>query len=387
MIALNFEFQTASKILFGKDKFYHLEVLAPQYANNYLVVSGGGSIHRSGRMEELEEQLLNAGSSFYHYSGIIDEPEPETIDRGVEIARSKNCNGVIAIGGGSVIDTGKAIAGLMTNEGCIEDYLEGVGIGRRMVADPAPFIAIPTTAGTGSEVTKNAVITCSVKKYKKSFRDDRLMPDIALVDPALTLTLPPNNTATSGMDALTQLIESYVSKKAQPIPEALAIHGIKLAGNSLTRAYDQGQDLEAREAMAMASLLSGICLANSGLGAAHGIAAALGSHYGIPHGLACSILLPYVMEFNMESQLEKFADIGRILVNDPIEDPRQAAQAGIERVRDISASMGIPSDLREFSIEPEDLPSLAHSSRGGSMSGNPVYMKDDDIIALLKRLI
>lgn len=384
---MNFEFYTASKIIFGRDRFYDIKTIAPIYGGNYLIVSGGGSVHRSGIMEKLENQLHQAGIFFHHYTGIVVEPGPDTVDKGVEIAKSNDCDGVIAIGGGSVIDTGKAIAGLMTNEGCIKDYLEGVGTGKRMIHDPAPFIAIPTTAGTGSEVTKNAVITCPMEKYKKSFRDDRLIPDVALVDPMLTLSLPSFNTATSGMDALTQLIESYVSKKAQPIPEALAIYGIRLAGKYLPTAYLNGHDLEAREAMAMASLLSGICLANSGLGAVHGIAAALGCHYGIPHGLACAILLPYIMELNMESQLNKFAEIGRILVDRQIEDHRQAAQAGIDYVKEISQIMGIPSDLKQFSIDPQDLPVLANSSRGSSMSGNPVHMTDEDIVNLLNALI
>jgi len=384
---LNFEFYTASKIVFGNNRFYDIKNIAPQYADNYLIVSGGGSIHRSGKMKELEEQLIQAGLAFHHYRGIVDEPGPDDINKGVDIAKSNNCNGVIAIGGGSVIDTGKAISGLMTNEGYIKDYLEGVGIGRKLVNDPAPFIAIPTTAGTGSEVTKNAVITCPVEKYKKSFRHDKLIPDVALVDPVLTLSLPAFNTATSGMDALTQLIESYVSKKAQPIPEALAIYGIGLVAKSLIAAYTDGQNLEARRNMALASLLSGICLANSGLGAVHGIAAALGCHYGISHGLACAILLPYIMEYNMDAQLKKYAEIGRVLTAKSIDDDRQAALEGIEYVKEISKKMNIPSDLKEFSIDQRDLLLLAQSSRGNSMSGNPVDMRDQDIIDLLKKLI
>jgi len=387
MMLLNFEFYTASRIVFGNNRFYDIKNIAPQYADNYLIVSGGGSIHRSGKMKELEDQLAQAGLSFHHYDGIVNEPTPEDVDKGVAIAKSNSCNGVIAIGGGSVIDTGKAISGLMTNQGYIKDYLEGVGKGKKLVKDPAPFIAIPTTAGTGSEVTKNAVITSTVEKYKKSFRDDRLIPDVALVDPVLTLSLPPFNTATSGMDALTQLIESYVSSKAQPISEALAVYGIKLAGRSLITAYYDGQDLAARQDMALASLLSGICLANSGLGAAHGIAAALGCHYGISHGLACAILLPHVMEYNMEAELKKYAEIGRILTDRSIDDDRQAALEGIEYVREISRKMNIPSDLKEFSIDEQDLPLLAQSSKGNSMSGNPVEMSDQDIINLLKKLI
>jgi alcohol dehydrogenase class IV len=387
MIDLNFEFFTVPKIIFGSERFYEIKTIERQYASNYLIVSGGSSLHKAGKIKELETQLRQVGLSFQHYTGIVNEPGPDTVDKGVELAKDKNCDGVIAIGGGSVIDTGKAIAGLMTNEGSIKDYLEGVGIGRKMVQDPAPLIAIPTTAGTGSEVTKNAVITCPIEKYKKSFRDHRLLPKVALLDPSLTLSLPPYNTATSGMDALTQLIESYVSKKSQPIPEALAIYGIGLVSKSLIKAYSNGQDLKARESMAMASLLSGICLANSGLGAAHGIAAALGCHYGIPHGLACAILLPYVMEYNMEAQLEKFAEIGRILVDKDIDDPRQAAERGIEYIKSISCKMNIPSDLKGFSISPQDLPMLAESSRGSSMSGNPVDMTDEDSINLLEKLI
>lgn len=384
---MHFEFYTASKIVFGSGSLKQLGQIASQYGRNFLIVSGGGSLEKRGVLGKLENQLKKEDLAFVHYKGIRNEPEPKTVETGLDVALRGECDAVIAVGGGSVIDTGKAIAGLITNGGPLMDYLEGVGKGKKLTHDPVPFIAIPTTSGTGSEVTKNAVITSHTLKFKKSFRSEKLIADVALVDPLLTISLPPNQTAASGMDALTQLIESYVSKKAKPIPDMLAIGGIQLAGRSLKRAYLEGTDLNAREDMAMASLLSGICLANSGLGAVHGIAAALGSHFGVPHGLACAILLSYVMDINMESNYAKFGDIGRALTGQNIEDNREAARAGVEYIKELSNTLNIPSDFSEYGITHSDLPALAKDSQGNSMSGNPVHLSHEDIICLLKKII
>jgi len=382
-----FDFFTSSRIIFGRGRIGEAGEAAVKLCSRILIVSGGTSMERSGILTKLEESLKANGLAFRYFKGVVDEPEPDIVEAGTKIARDFGCDGILAVGGGSVIDTGKAISALLTNGGRLVDYLEGVGSGARLVKDPSPFIAIPTTAGTGSEVTKNAVITSRSARFKKSLRHERLIPDIALVDPELTLTLPPAQTAYSGMDAITQLIEAFTTRKSNGMTDALCLYGIKLAGGAMGTAFDNGDNIEAREAMSLASLLSGICLANAGLGAAHGVAAALGCFYGIPHGLACSILLPHVMELNMEAALDKYAMIGRTLTGTRTEDAREAAQAGIGFIRSLNKHMGIPRDLKQYKIASADLPDLVKASKGNSMNGNPLILSDSQILDFIAGII
>jgi alcohol dehydrogenase class IV len=385
---INFEFLSPSLIKFGPGVFNHLGELLNGMGKKTLVVLGSGSLRASGAVERLLKQLDEIRIDYCFYEGISAEPEIETADKGVLLAREYGCDLVIGLGGGSVIDTAKAIAGLATHEGSVMDYLEGVGKGLIINRPSLPCVAIPTTAGTGTEVTKNAVISSRNGRFKKSLRSPYLIPKIALIDPALTLTLPPNWTAWGGMDVLTQLIESYVSKKAQPIPEALALYGIPLVANNLLPAYKTGTDLGAREKMALAALLSGLALANSGLGAAHGLASALGAYCPLPHGLACAMLLPAVMELNIESNIEKFARIGEALTGSrDYKSPSQAAGAGIRFVRELLSSLDISSNLRNYGIEPDMVQLLVTASFGSSMSGNPKDLSTDDLTTLLQKLL
>ncbi len=383
---MQFEFSTATKIIYGSGSLFKLSRFVKDYADNYLLVCGGSSLENTGVLGRIEKQLRDEGIEYHYYRGVTKEPDIDIIEKGVNIGKKYNCNGVIAVGGGSVIDTGKAIAGLITNEGHILDYLEGVGEGRSLLNDGAPFIAIPTTAGTGAEVTKNAVISSETMHFKKSFRSEKLLARLAIVDPLLTLSLPPYQTAISGMDALTQLIESYISKKSNRVTDMIAKEGIRLAGGALKKAYDDGANIEAREDMALASLLSGVCLANSGLGAAHGIASALGSYYPIRHGMACAILLPHVMRVNLVSREDKISDIGSILTGRAFEDTREGAQAAIDYIEKLNKHMKIPSDFKAYNIDQKMLPILAKASRGNSMNGNPVYLSNEDIISLLEEI-
>lgn len=384
---MNFEFYTASRIIFGENALEKIGETVRSLGDRALVVLGGGSLHKSGSVEKLCKRLDGAGVEYVFYEGIEDEPEVETVDRGVKFAGKCGVNLVVGMGGGSVIDTAKAISGLYTNGGSVLEYLEGVGEGKIITKPSLPYIAVPTTSGTGAEVTKNAVIRSGKMKFKKSIRSFYLIPDVALVDPVLTLSVPPNITAWCGMDALTQLIEPYVSRKSQPMTDALAIYGIPLAARSLTAAVKNGSDLQARSDMALASLLSGCALANSGLGAAHGISAALGAHFGVPHGLACGMLLPYVMEINMHSNIQKFARIGEALTGRKIENPQAAAMAGVEFVKKLAGDINLPRNLKEYGIGKQDLPALAEASRGSSMNGNPVDLSNDDIMELIKRVV
>jgi len=304
---MNFSFYSAGEIIFGRGELNRVGEITKKFGHKALIVLRGQAIRRTGIYDRLIAQLKSKSVEYVVYDGPSAEPEVSDVDEGVNFARDEHVQVVVAIGGGSTIDTGKAISALLTNEGSVADYLEGVGHGWTISQPTLPLIAIPTTAGTGAEVTKNAVISSRERQFKKSMRSHLMIPNVALLDPELTVSLPAKQTAECGMDALTQLIESYVSKKSQPIPDALAIYGIRLAGRYLERA---SQKRRGRCKLVRACYWQ-VCsvvslLANSGLGAAHGIAAALGAVCGVPHGLACAIMLPAVMKTNMDTNVHKF---------------------------------------------------------------------------------
>lgn len=380
---MNFSFYSAGEIIFGRGELNRVGEITKKFGHKALIVLRGQAIRRTGIYDRLIAQLKSKSVEYVVYDGPSAEPEVSDVDEGVNFARDEHVQVVVAIGGGSTIDTGKAISALLTNEGSVADYLEGVGHGWTISQPTLPLIAIPTTAGTGAEVTKNAVISSRERQFKKSMRSHLMIPNVALLDPELTVSLPAKQTAECGMDALTQLIESYVSKKSQPIPDALAIYGIRLAGRYLERAVKNGGDMQARESMLLASLLSGLALANSGLGAAHGIAAALGAVCGVPHGMACAIMLPAVMKTNMDTNVHKFADIGEALKDQHIQDAVEAAEAGIHLVNNLSKRIGIPEKLTQYEITWGNLPALVNASQGSSMKGNPKELSATKIEELI----
>lgn len=315
------------------------------------------------------------------------EPDAFTVDAAVETYKNNDCDFIIAIGGGSVIDTGKAASGIITNGGKLKDYLEGVGTGRKIVNDPVPFVALPTTHGTGAEATKNAVIGSTSELYKKSIRDDRLLPNKVIIDAELMLSLPKKQTAYCSMDTLTQLIESYTSVKSNIMTDALCVSGLKALSKSIYRAYDDGNDVEAREQMAYASLISGICLANAGLGAVHGLAPALGITYGISHGESCALLLDHVMNMNLPYTVKKYADIGRILSFSDNDDDEQMANIAVQYVEKLKKHMNIPSDLKHLNISENDIDVLLSRCSANSMNANPVKPENRTIAELIKSII
>ena len=369
---MKFDFLTPGRIVFGSGRLAEIGELAQGMGRRFFLVCARSMV-RNKNAERVVKILKEKGMESVLYDGVNEEPSPRTVDEATGIARDNACDAVIALGGGSVIDTGKAVSGMVPNPGDIVDYLEGVGTGRVMQCDPLPMIAIPTTSGTGSERTKNAVITSQEQGFKRSFRDERLYPDVAIIDPSLTVSLPPAQTAASGMDALTQLIESYVSRKSTPVTDALALYGMGLAANALKRAYDDGADIAAREDMALASTLSGICLANAGLGAAHGVAAALGCLYGIPHGIACAILIPHVMRMNARSFPGRFAQVGRALTGRDGSEAEMVDSA-VAFVEKLARDLGIPADLARYDIPKTDAERIAGAVSTSSMSGNPLPM-------------
>ena len=283
---MRFEFATATRIIFGQGAIRELAPSAKLFGKRALIVVG-----RSGqRVASLNSQLREAGIAVSEFHVSV-EPTVAVIEAGLEQAKAEQCDLVISIGGGSVIDSGKAVAGLMTNPGRIYDYLEVVGLGNSLTNPSAPFIAIPTTAGTGSEVTRNAVLTVVDQRVKVSLRSPLILPRMAIVDPELTYGLPPEITASAGLDALTQLIEPFLSNASNPLTDAICREGMRRVSRSLQIAYQHGNDSDAREDMALASLFGGIALANAKLGAVHGFAGPIGGMFPIPsRSNMCSIV-------------------------------------------------------------------------------------------------
>ena len=381
------EFYAPGKIIFGTGGLSQVGVEAKRLGSKVLVVLGRSAMRKSGALDCLTHLLKENNLEYIIYENIPSDPTVETVDTGASLARKGNCNLVIALGGGSVLDTGKAISAMVTNEGSVADYQEIEGKDRKFKTKPIPFIAIPTTSGTGSEATRNAVITNPVFSLKKSIRDPWLIPEIALVDPELTLSLPPYVTAICGGDALTQCVESYLGKKSQEITDILALHAIGLIGKNLVKAVKEGNNLEARKDMAMAALLSGLCLSNSGLGAAHALSHPLGVYYKIPHGLSCAVLLPYAMEYNLPVVTKKLAKIAECLrENISSLSEAEAAQRAVEKIKEILTAVGIKENLSGWKIKEEDFPKLIKGAKGGSLNNNPRDTSDEDLIELLYKM-
>jgi alcohol dehydrogenase len=308
------------RIIFGAGKFSELSEIISSYGNNALIFVGGESLKKSGRLNTLIRQL-NQAQIKYKGISVWNEPATEVIDDVVSQIQKTPVDVVVAIGGGSVIDFGKAVSAMLPVEGSVKDYLEGVGT-KKPPGIKVPFIAIPTTAGTGCEATKNAVVCDRKEGYKRSLRHDAYMPDVALVDPELTLMLPPHITIACGMDAVSQLIEAYTSTKADISLDSEVLKALAYASESLLPlALGQSNDISLRTKMSYAALVSGIALSRSGLGAVHGIAGPIGGLIPVPHGIACGKLLFPVMSFVIKKIVEennlvaqkRFADIGKIL--------------------------------------------------------------------------
>jgi len=380
---MNFEFATASRIIFGPGRIAGLGACASEFGSRAMLVTG-----KDVARAETVAQLLGAAGIAVEVFPVAGEPTVGMVGEGVNAARTSGADLVIGFGGGSAIDAGKAIAALATNEGDPLDYLEVIGGGQPLEQEPLPMIAIPTTAGTGAEVTKNAVLASPEHKVKVSLRHPLMLPNVALVDPELTHSLPPDITAATGLDALTQLIEPYTSCRANPLTDALCVKGIRRAAGSLRRVFEDGSDAAAREDMALASLFGGLALANAGLGAVHGVAGPLGGMFPAPHGAVCAALLPHVMRANVEALrergdeagvLEKYAAIARIVTGVP--DAR--IEGGIEWVAELCGALQIPG-LGSYGIETKGIPVIVEKAgSASSMKGNPVRLSDEELTGIL----
>ncbi len=382
---MRFEFATATRIIFGPGTLSEVGPIASKMGKHALVVTG----RRPSRVQPLFDLLdkQEIGCECFAISG---EPTIEVARAGTELAGKTGCDLIIGIGGGSVLDTGKAISALLTNEGDPLDYLEVIGRGQPITRPAAPYIAIPTTAGAGAEVTMNAVLASEEHRQKVSLRSPLMLPRIALVDPALTLDLPPAITATTGMDALTQCLEPYVSNKANPMTDSLAREGMTRAARSLRRVYEHGDDSAAREDMAITSLFGGLSLANARLGAVHGFAGVLGGMFSAPHGAVCARLLPPVMVVNVRAlkqrqpasdALRRYDEIAQILTG----SPTAKADDGVAWVQELGEALQIPP-LSAYGVTPADFPILIEkSANASSMQGNPIKLTPDELQEILTR--
>jgi alcohol dehydrogenase class IV len=370
------------EILMGEACFSELGGRVARHGKRAMLVCGSRSLRDSGQLDRALEQLQGCGVTTTVYDAVYGEPTLDVIQEGLDRARAGGIEVLIGAGGGSAMDVAKAIAGLSTHPGTVHEYYRGE---RAIVGGGLPWIAVPTTAGTGAEVTKNAVLIDSEAKEKFSLRHDGWFATVALLDPELTLNMPPEITAASGSDALTQAIESYTSIGASPITDGLAVEAITRIARSLRQAVRKGNDLEARADMLYGSMLAGCAMANARLGGVHGMAHPLGARYNIPHGLVCGLLLPYVMAYNVEYTERKYAHIAQLLGVDTREmDPDKAAQAAVQRARELVTEVGIPERLGPLGVRREDFSRIVEGSLpSGSLKHNPRPLAAQDVKAIL----
>ncbi len=380
------------RIEFGSGTFSRTAELTGQFGRRALIVTGARSFPASERWHQLLRQFSTLGISYEHVS-IDGEPSPEVVDDAVTEYAPANIEVVIGIGGGSAMDAAKAIAGLLRVKQSVMDFLEGVGPEMPYQGPAVPLIAVPTTAGTGSEATKNSVLSRQGSAgFKKSFRDDKLVAEIAIVDPDLLSTCPGDVIAANGMDALTQLIESYVSTKTNVFTDALGISGLRAARDGLVRLYQsKGADAQARERMAYASLISGINLAQTGLGSVHGLASPLGAFYPVPHGVVCGTLLAAATEMNINAMLQRepdnaainrYARVSEVLSQRRFKSTSEALDRLVELLQQWTYDLQLEK-LSRYGLESSALDHVVEHSRGSSMKTNPIVLTDEEIKAIL----
>lgn len=381
MPGMNFEFATANRIVFGAGAVGQLGALAEGLGKRALLVSSG--------QYWVDSEQWTAYCALFSVNG---EPTVDSIQEGVALARDERVDLVIGLGGGSALDTAKAVAALATNPGDVLDYLEVVGLGKPLSQLPLPVIAVPTTAGTGSEVTRNAVIGVPERRVKVSLRHPAMLPRIALVDPELTYSLPPELTAYTGLDALAQVLEPFVSNRANPVTDAFCRSGLLRAARSLRAAYLHGDDAEAREDMCIASLFGGLAMANARLGAVHGFAGPLGGMFPAPHGAVCARLLPYVYEANVAALrsrqpespvLERYAEAAKTLTG----RRRASIEDGAAWLHALCNDLHIPG-LSAFGMTAADNPEVVQAAaRASSMQGNPIKLTEAELAEILSRAL
>jgi alcohol dehydrogenase class IV len=392
-----FAFRTAPRVVFGRGARHGTVDAVQAFGRRALLVTGGRSFAASGELGRLLEQFSAAGIEVATFT-VTGEPDVTAADRGAAVAIAFDARAVLAVGGGSVLDAGKAIAALATNGGAAIDYLEDVpsGGGRPVEAAPLPVVAVPTTAGTGSEVTRNAVLRVPDLSLKRSMRDDRMIPAVAIVDPELVEGAPTDVAVPAALDALTHLVEAYVSRGAQPTTDLLALEGARRAvaalnalasnGGAEHGAKDPSRAKDAWDDLALASLWGGIALANAGLGAVHGLAAPLGGRRAIPHGAACAALLAPTIRANIAAMrarmpgaraLSRYSDLSSALTG------RAEAESLATAVDELRLRLGA-KPLAAYGASKGDVSAVVAASRGGSMKNNPVTLTDVELDGVLQ---
>ena len=380
------------RIEFGSGVLKKLPDIIESYGHRVFLVTGARSFMNTPHWQFLIDQFKQRDITWQHAT-IMEEPSPALIDELVRTHAGDNFAVVVGIGGGSALDAAKAIAGLLRVQRSVMDYLEGVGPELPYQGPAVPFIAVPSTAGTGSEATKNAVLSVQGENgFKKSFRHDKLVAEYAIVDPDLLASCPPDVIAANGMDALTQLLESYVSIKANPFTDALAISGLQAVRDALIPLYRQQGDLaQHQEKMAYAALLSGITLAQVGLGSVHGLASPLGAFYPIPHGAVCGTLVAAATRINIRSMqtrepdnpaLVKYQQVAEILCKKSFNDPETAFSALINLLAQWTEELALPR-LSYYDLQLTHLDKIITHCRGSSMKTNPIVLSDDEIRQIL----
>lgn len=384
---MRFEFATATHILFGPGTLAEVPALAQGMGRKALVVTGRSTNRAEPLLRGIAERGMDALTFPVH-----GEPTTDIVCEGSKEALAAGCDLVVGLGGGSALDAGKAVAALVTN-GCDPyEYLEVIGKGRSLHEPPVPYIAVPTTAGTGAEVTRNAVLLAPDHKIKVSLRSPLMLPRLAVVDPELTYNLPAALTASTGLDALTQVLEPYVSRMANPVTDAFCLEGLGRAARSLRRACEQGNDPAAREDMALTSLLGGLALANAKLGAVHGFAGLIGGLFPAPHGAICARLLPFVMEANIHAlqerqpgndALQRYDDVARMLTG----DESATGADGVAWVLSLVEDLHVPP-LSAYGMTVADFPALIETvAKTSSMKGNPIPLNPSELEAILTRAL
>ncbi len=387
----SFQFSSLPEIIFGKGKRNELANAVKARGNRVLLLTGSSSVHNSGHGDEIISGLKAANLELEH-EVIAHEPSPNLIDQIVQKYRPSRIEVVVAVGGGSVMDAGKAVSAMIPVEGSIRDYLEGVGE-RKHPGHKIPFIAMPTTSGTGSEMTKNAVISeVGETGFKKSLRHDNFIPELAIIDPEMMLSCPAKLTAASGMDAFSQLLESYLSTRANVMTDALALQGLKQVKRFLLRAYLEGeQNLEARSGMALAALFSGITLAHAGLGLVHGFASPLGGFYHIPHGVACGSLMAPVFAATIDNLLEqpdhpaikKLLIVSKVFADFKYKQDMEYLQAFKEKLIHITTLLEVPL-LSEYGLQEEGIQKVIDCT---SHKYHPVNLTNEQMVNVLNARI
>ena len=384
---MRFEFTTATRIIFGTGAVKEVGTMAASFGKRALLITG----RSAERAAPVLDALKTAGVTATTFA-VSGEPTTALVREGVDIARAEACDVIVGVGGGSVIDAGKAIAALLTNGGDPLDYLEVIGRGQPITQPSAPYIAIPTTAGTGAEVTANAVLASREHRQKASLRSSLMLPRVALIDPVLTYSMPPPLTASTGLDAFAQVLEPYVSPMSNPLTDTLCREGLMRVAHSLRQAYQNGNDVEAREDMALVSLFGGLALANAKLGAVHGLAGVLGGMFDAPHGALCGRLLPFVMDANVRAlqardpdslALERYDDVAVILTG---EWDVEAAD-GVVWVQDLCKALRVPG-LAEYGITARVFADVIEKAlASSSMKGNPVKLTPAEVRGILMRAL